>query len=148
MSLPQFIVPQFVDIKPKIFGPVDLRQFVTILSGILIAFILYKIFTLPIFIILGAPIFLFSIALAFIKINEAPLHLVILNILETFKGSQLYLWTRDSHDIPEKLTSEKKTASAVPRQTVNEERLRDLALIVDTGGAYAVNNPDWLEPIS
>jgi len=146
MSLPQFIVPQFVDIKPKIFGPIDLRQFITILAGILICFILYKIFPLPIFIVTGVPILLFSIALAFIKINEAPLHLVILNILETLRGSQLYIWQRDINDIPDKLTADKIIETAIPRQTVNEERLRDLALIIDTGGAYAPASPEWLVP--
>ncbi len=148
MSLPQFVVPQFVDIKPKIFGPVDLRQFVTVLVGILLTFILYKIFALPIFIILGLPTLLFSIAIAFIKINEAPLYLVILNVLETLRGSQLYIWTRETNEIASKLVSEKKTESVVPRQTVNEARLRDLALIIDTGGAYDNNSPEWLEPVS
>ncbi len=148
MSLPQFVVPQFVDIKPKIFGPVDLRQFVTVLVGILLTFILYKIFALPIFIILGLPTLLFSIAIAFIKINEAPLYLVILNVLETLRGSQLYIWTRETNEIASKLVSEKKIESVVPRQTVNEARLRDLALIIDTGGAYDNNSPEWLEPVS
>jgi len=46
----QFVVPQFIDVEDKIFGPVTTRQFVILLIAGLIIFIAFKLADITLFI--------------------------------------------------------------------------------------------------
>ena len=38
----QFVVPQFLDVETKIIGPVTMRQFLILLTTLLIEFLIYR----------------------------------------------------------------------------------------------------------
>ena len=78
----QFVVPQFIDVEDKIFGPVTSRQFVILLIAGLILFVAFKLADFALFIFMLATIGGFALILAFVKINGQSFHYFIA-LLET-----------------------------------------------------------------
>src|SRR3989338_1876056 len=96
----QFQVPQFIEVEDKIFGPLTLKQFLYIVGGGGITFLLlFIIFTL------AAPIITFFFALAFYKINGQPFMKILENALSHYTNSRLYIWKKVP--IPIAITEEK-----------------------------------------
>lgn len=136
----QFVVPQFIDVEDKIIGPVTTRQFIILLVGVLMIFVAYKLADITLFIFLLILIGGSSLILAFVKINGQPFHYFILNITQTLRRSNLRIWnkiySRDELVVLQKegrVVVMEKTA-AIPRLSYN--RIRDLSLVVNTGGYY------------
>jgi hypothetical protein len=90
----QFIVPQFIDLEDKLIGPLTLKQFLYLLAGGGVIFILWSFFTLGLFIILAIPIGIFSILLAFYKVNGRPFISLVKAGIVYFTKPRLYLWRR------------------------------------------------------
>lgn len=95
IAMQRFQVPQFIEVEDKLFGPLTLKQFIYILGGAAITFLLWV--SLPIFltVILGAPVMAFSLGLAFFKINGDPLISVLSHGLQYFSRARLYLWRQE-----------------------------------------------------
>lgn len=136
----RFVVPQFIDVEDKIFGPITTRQFVIMLVAGLILFVAFKLADTPLFIFLAVTIGGFALILAFVKINGQPFHLFILNIIQTLRRPSLRIWNKlyNSKELDElrrvvKIETAEPT-KAVPRLSYN--RIRDLSLVVNTGGYY------------
>jgi len=73
----QFNVPQFIEIRDKIIGPLTMRQFLYILAGMGALAILWFFMQLWIFLIISIPIVIFCLLLAFYKFNGRPfIHIV------------------------------------------------------------------------
>ena len=73
----QFQIPQFIEMEDKLFGPLTFKQFMYLVGGGGICFILYVWLPLP-FIIKIIPIAgvaALALALAFVKYNGRPLYL-------------------------------------------------------------------------
>ncbi len=70
--MPQFIVPQFIDVEDKIIGPITTRQFIMGIGAGLFIFLSYRFADLSLFIILAVLIFGFYVLIAFIKVNGSP----------------------------------------------------------------------------
>lgn len=90
-------MPQNIDLEDKIVGPLTLTQFLYVLGGGLIDYILFQslgqqYFTL--FIICGAPIALIALALAFLKIQDQPLSHFITAGLVYLTKPKLRIWKR------------------------------------------------------
>lgn len=136
----QFVVPQFIDVEDKIFGPITVRQFIIILVDIGFVFIFYKIFDFALFVLLGLPTLGIGFVLAFIKINGQPFHFFLLNFLQTTRRPRLRLWDKT---IPDAVLRELIRAPEVrvpqppPKKApLLESRLTELTLVVNTGGVY------------
>ncbi|HLD31073.1 MAG TPA: PrgI family protein [Patescibacteria group bacterium] len=136
----QFVIPQFIDVEDKIIGPITTRQFVILLSAAIVLFILYKLTTFTFFLIFGFPTFAIGIVLAFIKINGQPFHFFLLNLLQTSRRPNLRVWNKEltSDELLGNLKKEEiKAVIKRPIKDVLEEtKLSELSLIVNTGGAY------------
>lgn len=135
----QFIVPQFIDVEDKIIGPITTRQFVILLASMLLTFILYKILSFAYFAVAGFFVLGISAVLAFAKQNGRPIHFLLLNFLQTSKRARLRVWNRqayvDAVQIVESHIQEVRIEK-VRKAPVSGSRLRDLSLIVNTGGVY------------
>jgi len=134
----QFKVPQFLDIEDKIFGPFTFREFVYLMGGAGLCFVLYKLLgfimgAIPILIIAG-----FSLALTFYKPNNKPF----INMLESgfkyFTQNKLYIWEKSGEK--KKSNQEKQTPSSDANKIrmmkegglqLSGSRLRDLAWSLD-----------------
>ena len=136
----QFVVPQFIDVEDKIFGPITTRQFIMLLSAGLLLFIVFKLADIVLFIFLAALIGGFALVLAFVKINGQPFHYFLLNIVQTVRRPSRRIWYKSftKNELTESIKSGKvemvEAVKEVPRVSYN--RLRDLSLVVNTGGYY------------
>jgi len=139
----KFVVPQFIDNEDKILGPITVRQFLLSLGGTFAIFIEYKIFQLPVFILLAIITATIVGVFGFLKINGQPFHLFFVNVLQTLMRPRLRVWHKQLADAELRLLAVKppevKAIQAAAKSRPESTRLRDLALTVNTGGVY---NPD------
>lgn len=103
----QFTVPQFIEHKAKIVGPLTFQQFIYVGIAAGFCFILY--FTLPLtfFVMASIAIFAVALVLAFGKSGGRPLPLVMKNLLAFTTGPKIYLWKKKTGP-PMKLIQMKK----------------------------------------
>jgi len=91
----QFQIPQFIDKKAKIIGPLTLSQFLYIAGAgglsVLAFYTLPPLFSFLILIFAGG----LGISLAFIKINGQPLPKVILHAITFWQKPKKYVWKKD-----------------------------------------------------
>lgn len=134
----QFIVPQFIDIEPKILGPINPRQFVILIIVGFLVFVTYKLTTFINFIFLSGFYVTVGMVLAFAKVNGRPIHWFFIALLQTTKRPKLRIWAKEvlSTKIVEFKEKKKITPPLAPRQLLPKAKLSDLSLLVDTGGAY------------
>jgi hypothetical protein len=136
----QFVIPQFIDVEDKIIGPITTRQFIILLVAAMILFIIYKLATFTFFLIFGLPIFGISVVLAFIKINGQPFHFFLLNVMQTARRPNLRVWNKEltNEELQRNLKKEevKVTPPRPVKEALEETKLSELSLIVNTGGAY------------
>ncbi len=136
----QFVVPQFIDVEDKIFGPITTRQFLIILAAGIIIFVAYRYTDLALFatisIIVGGGAVVFS----FVKVNGQVFHYFLLNIIQTMKKPSLRVWGKNHNkkelDFLRKQTSIEEITDDIQKKTVRKKHIRDLSLVVNTGGYY------------
>lgn len=135
----QFVVPQFIDVEDKIFGPITTRQFLILLVAGGLIYLSFELFDFALFIICTAFIGGFSLVLAFVKINGQPFHYFMLNFFESVHRPAIRVWGKVySHkelDYLRKLMPETVEEQQMVKP-VSRERIRDLSLLVNTGGYY------------
>lgn len=136
----QFVVPQFIDVEDKIFGPITTRQFLILLIAAGIIFVAKRFADLALFALIVALVGGIALVLAFVKINGQTFHYFLLNIGQTLKKPGLRVWSKQlSHEELNYLRNlgmnevvvEKKEVKRVQRS-----HIRDLSLLVNTGGFY------------
>lgn len=135
----QYVVPQFIDVEDKIFGPVTVRQFLILLVAALILFIIFKIADRTLFILCTLVIGGFALIVAFIKINGQVFHYFLLNVAQHWLRPALRIWdkryTKDELNDFRRPVKVEKTEEAITK-TASPRHIRDLSLLVNTGGYY------------
>ena len=125
----KFQVPQFIEVEDKIFGPFTFKQFVYLAGGIGFVVILYSFLPTFLAILLGAPVLIFAVALAFFKVNNRPFIDAAEAFLRFSINKKLYLWRKEQKKIKKE---EKKAESVVLRvPKLSESKLKDLAWSLD-----------------
>lgn len=143
----QIVVPQFIDVEDKIIGPLTIRQFIIIM---LVGFVLFLEFKLAAFgwFILEAVITVgIGIMFAFVKFNGMPFHYFLFNLIQTFKKPKLRVWQKviSTDDLQESIHTSipmVTAASGPTKPLLQQSRLQQLTLLVDTGGAYKPEEED------
>lgn len=134
----QFKVPQFLEIEDKIFGPFTFKEFVYLVGGAGLCYILFKLLgiwlgAIPILAVAGL-----SAALTFYHPNGKPFINMIEAGIKYALQSKLYIWKK--HEIKVKREQQKEMAGAIElkKETMNQSgvrlggsRLRDLAWSLD-----------------
>ncbi|MBU1039039.1 PrgI family protein [Patescibacteria group bacterium] len=140
----QFVVPQFIDIEDKIFGPITSRQFIILMIGGFLVFAEFKLFDFALFLLLGIITAGLSIIFSFVKVNGMPVHYFLLNLFQGIKQPKERIWRKEINE--EDLKKAVRRPVVMPakvslssKQPFNKSRLQELVLMVDTGGAY---NPE------
>lgn len=102
----EFTVPQFIERKPKIVGPLTFKQFVFIGTAAGICLFLY--FTVPLYIFIIATVFLLgtAFALAFLKIGKITLPVFLKNLFSFLWRPKVYLWKKKT--VPPKIIKKRK----------------------------------------
>lgn len=136
----QFVVPQFIEVESKIIGPISARQFIIILVGAGMLFLLYKFAPLWLLIIGALCVCTLIILFGFTKVNSQPFHWFFLNLVQTVRRPSMRMWYRDEFQPKEKESrkDKKKKDDFIPRAKIpsSQSRLAEMALLVDTGGAF------------
>lgn len=136
----QFVVPQFIDVEDKIFGPITTRQFLIMLVAGILIFLAFRFGDLALFLFTTVILGGFSLVLAFVKVNGQTFHYFLLNIIQTLRKPSLRVWnksyTKAELDFFRKNQSEVAVAEPAPAVSAKRERIHDLALLVNTGGFY------------
>jgi len=126
----QFRVPQFIDIEDKIFGPFTFKQFVYLVGGIGISYILFRLLPLFFAVLLIVPIITLSLALTFYKVNDRPFIEVLQAGINFIFKNKLYLWKKKAAKAKAKLKEEPKEVAA-PSLKLTASKLKDLSWSLD-----------------
>lgn len=137
----KFIVPQFIDKEDQILGPITVRQFLIMLVTVFAVFIAYKLLALPYFIVFSIIFVAIGGTFGFVKVNGQPFHIFFVNALQTTVRPSLRVWDKRPTDAEVRaymVSGEAAPPVQVSAQKPRPEssRLRDLALVVNTGGVY------------
>jgi len=136
----QFVVPQFIDVEDKIFGPITTRQFLILLVAAGIVFVAKRFADLALFALIVALVGGLALVLAFVKINGQTFHYFLLNIGQTLKKPGLRVWSKNLSDEElnyfRNLGGEQVEVVKKERKQVQRSHIRDLSLLVNTGGFY------------
>ena len=135
-----FVVPQFIDAEDKILFFITVRQFIIMLVDLLLVYLLNRLLTFGLFLLAGAPLLGVGIIVAFVKINGQPFHFFLVNLVATMKKPRARIWDKRINDADLNILLTKvELAPVVVRATkpfVTKSKLSEIALIVNTGGAY------------
>jgi len=138
----QFVVPQFIDVEPKIIGAITLRQFLICIVGIGIMYMAYAFTDTALFIFVSLIIVMTFGPLAFMKVNGMPLHFFLINFIQTLKRPKIRVWNKNLTTSEVAATMKRNRVVVKSKEIIQskprlaQNSLRDLALIVDTGGIY------------
>jgi hypothetical protein len=147
MAQTQFVVPQFLDVEPKIIGPITARQFLIMLATLLICFAIYRIFlNIVVVIALVIPTISIGVAFAFAKVNGQAFHFIVVSVIQTLRRPGLRVWDKTLRDSDLKAALHEDKPEQLPeiphKQPLERSRLSELALIVNTGGVYEPDAQD------
>jgi len=126
----RFQVPQFIEVEDKIFGPLTLKQFIYLIGGAGICFIVYSLIgNIFIALIIDIPIIIFAVALAFYKINNKPFINVVEAAFNYYTRNKLYIWKKHEKVIVKKDENTLSTDFYVPK--LADSKLKDLTWSLD-----------------
>jgi len=128
----KYQVPQFTDVEDKIIGPLTIKQFIYIVGGAGMAFIVYTYVTIYISIFLIAIIIPLSLALAFYKINNKPFIDFLESAFMFYTRKNLYIWKKEEKKIVQTQKAEDAVSQAqvyVPR--LSDSKLKELSWSLD-----------------
>lgn len=131
----QFTVPQFIEHKAKIVGPLTIQQFVYMGVAGAIGFILY--FTIPFFLFIMGTALIAGVAaiLAFGTSGGRPLPLVFKNFIVFATRPKIYLWKKKMGPPPKLVQGGKIEPSPIKMSPVptivGKSHLKDLSSQVE-----------------
>lgn len=137
-NIMEFTVPQFIERKPKIVGPLTFEQLIFI--GVAAGLCIFLYFTVPLFVFIIAAIFLLggAFALAFLKIQKIPLPIFIKNFFIFIFKPKIYLWKRKFTlprvlQVAEKIEEEEEEIEKKPVLEIGKgSRLKQLFTYLET----------------
>lgn len=136
----QYVVPQFIDVEDKIIGPLTTRQFIIIMAAGFMIFLEFSLASFGFFLFQGIVTLAVAIVLAFVKFNGMPFHFFLINLIQTLKRPRLRVWQKQVHEFDVKQAIQPAAAQTLTpagaKPLLQQSRLQQLTLLVDTGGAY------------
>lgn len=131
----QFKVPQNIDLEDKIVGPLTLIQFLYVLGGGVIVYLLYLSMGMKLlFWALSLPVAIIALALAFLKIQDQPLSHFIKAGLVYLSKPKKRIWQRQGLVKPIVFAAPKKKTAPppLPKRRIEKSELEKLAQMLDT----------------
>lgn len=103
-------------------------------------FVAYRLADFALFVILVLLLGSLAITFAFVRPNGQAFHYFLLNIIQTLRKPSVRTWrkayTKDELNYLRKLGTEEKEMPPPARPAARPARIRDLSLVVNTGGYY------------
>ncbi|OQX71461.1 hypothetical protein B6D52_01475 [Candidatus Parcubacteria bacterium 4484_255] len=136
----QFVVPQFIDVEPKILGPITPRQLIILIITFGLGFVCYKLADFTLFVFEAIILFAVGGGLAFAKVNHRPIYAFFFDVFTTLKKPKLRIWRKEYFFAREKELKVKKKLQPkltnIRYKPLFRSKLSEIALLVDTGGRY------------
>ena len=126
-------VPQYIDVEDKIAGPLTAKQLGwMILLGVALL-VMWNMLSKPLFFIIGLPLTVLLVALAFYKPYGQPFGSFIIFGIMYFFRPKVYFWKRTPQK-EEKTQKAQVVENHVVDKRITYESLRGLAQIMDSEG--------------
>ncbi len=131
----RFQVPQFIEVDDKIFGPLTLKQFIYLVGGGGLSFLIYVLLdslllsALPILLIMAI-----SAAFAFYKVNNKPFVNVLEAAFKYYFGNKLFIWKKGrskASGVSENQNNEAGDYASLIVPKISDSRLKDLTWSLD-----------------
>jgi hypothetical protein len=116
----EYPLPQFLEIKPKVAGPFNLRQIIYIVAGATISIFFYLTFPLMFFVVITIPIMIIAFILAFAKIKGFPVPTILVRSFRFLFKNKQYVWHKTEQATP---------TLAQPRQPDKKEEVDPLSTL-------------------
>jgi len=138
----QFKVPQNIDMEDKIIGPLTMKQFVYLIVGGMITYATIKTYNVWLIVVVGLPIGLFALCLAFIKIQDQSFSkfLFSLALFQTRSKKRLWSKTWEIENAPKQVVQKlivKEEIKELPKH-VERSELEKLSYVLDTRGEESI----------
>jgi hypothetical protein len=131
-----FLVPQFIDEKPKIVGFLTLQQFGILAGGGIVCYLAWTFFTMVVAIFITLVIGGLSVATALGKVNGQSVFSVLVAAAKHAWNPRTYTWQRKFAETTLD-TSGVEKIEAMRRTIGIESKLKSLALAVTTGKIFS-----------
>lgn len=139
----RYQVPQFIDVEDKLFGQLTFSQFAYVVGGVGGAFIMFQLGGVVLAVLIGGPILIFGIALAFVRINSRPLIDTLQSAINYIIRSRLYLWRKEEKKkttSTQTLDSSDQRIPTTPKLT--EGKLKEIAWSLDIKNSMYSNESE------
>jgi hypothetical protein len=127
----RYQTPQFIEEDEKLFGPLTFRQFVYLVGGVGISFVVYKTLPFLVGLLVIIPLMMVSLALAFYRVNERPFIDTLEAAFYFFFSHRLYTYRKVDKPIKPGEVSQKTRMAPVVNLGVSGSKLKDLAWSLD-----------------
>ena len=127
-----FQVPQFIEQKSKVVGPLTLPQFLYLAGAVAVSALSFRVFTYFLWIIITIFLGAFALALAFIKIHGKDLIYVLFHALGYAWKPRVYAWRREEVKYYTIDTSGLEKIEAMRRKMNMQEKIKAITLFVTT----------------
>lgn len=104
-------VPQYLDIEDKIIGPLTLKQFIYLLLGGGLLFLLFNMLKFSAFILVAIPIGLLTFLITFYKIGNQKFSQFLASLLGFVTKPNIYTWKK----LPPKRPSEEPVPTIIKK---------------------------------
>src|SRR6266568_1683305 len=139
-------VPQYIDVEDKVAGPLTMKQLGWLIALGIILLILWNMVPFPGSIVIGFPIAIIFIALAFFKPYGQPMGSFVMYGFMYFFKPKVYVWKRAQQNIINIPQKAQTTQQVVQEKHLTQDSLRDLAQLLDSEGtSYNENIEDILK---
>ncbi|MBM2820292.1 MAG: hypothetical protein HW405_52 [Candidatus Berkelbacteria bacterium] len=138
----QYKVPQNIDLEDKIIGPLTMIQFLYLLIGGVIDYLLLTYLKGGVvFWILAIPIAVIALSLTFIKIQDQPLSHFVKAGIAYLRSPKIRLWRRNGLAVEYIQAKEikKKVIPPPPKRRIEKSELEKLSQMLDTQRVSAGN---------
>ncbi len=125
----KYQVPQFIEVEDKIIGPFTVKQFIYIVGGFGMSFIIFNYLPFIIALPLIAGVEGLSLALAFYKVNNKPFIDVLEAAFFYYTKQNLYIWKKENKKPAKSASQTNPSQVIVPK--LSNSKLKELSWTLD-----------------
>lgn len=127
-----FSVPQFIDVEDKIAGPLTWRQLLWMIGMMITLLVLYNTIGTTGFFVIGIPLILLFVALAFYRPQGVPLIVFLFHGFSFLFRPKIAVWERPTARVRQVPVETARVVEAPKEKRITSEELRRLANIMDS----------------
>ena len=141
----QYKIPQNLDIEDKILGPFTLKQFLYMIVGGVVVYVLFNIIgttNIMLFMVISTPIIAMVLALVFIKINGRPFVDFFFYFIQFIRDPRQKRWIKSTKikifNVTAKMSENEnisqKAMARLAKRGIVQSQLTQMATLLDTRG--------------